>query len=58
MRAGEASAIKWENIDLERKIVTLNEPEKHGRPRIFNISDRLVKMLSTLKRRNEFIWGN
>jgi len=58
MRSGEAWALTWQDIDLDRKIVTLNAHvvEKHGRPRQFKISDRLVAMLNRLPKNTEKIW--
>ena len=57
MRVGEASKLKWKNVDLQRKTIILNEPEKHGKPRIFNISSKLVNMLSSLPKTNEYVFG-
>jgi len=57
MRMGEAAKIKWEDIDLERKIIVLNDPEKNGNPRIFNISNKLVNMLAALPKKNGSVWG-
>jgi integrase len=28
MRAGEAKRLKWTDIDLDRRVITLNSPEK------------------------------
>ena len=44
-------------MDLQRKTIILNEPEKHGKPRIFNISSKLVNMLSSLPKTNEYVFG-
>ena len=57
MRVGEASKLKWENVDLQRKTITLNNPEKHGNPRIFNISSKLVNMLAGLPKTTEYVFG-
>ncbi len=43
--SGEAVRLRWMDIDFERHNVTLNEPEKGGTPRIFNISLKLASML-------------
>jgi integrase len=32
MRIGEALDLQWTDIDLERKMILLNRPEKHGMP--------------------------
>jgi integrase len=39
------------DFDLERKIVTLNDPAKGSRPRQFKISDQLISMLIPLIRK-------
>jgi len=48
MRCGEAVRLKWIDIDFERRIITLNSPEKRGNPRMFKASHRLLSMLSAL----------
>jgi integrase len=48
MRIGEAKSLEWINIDLERGIVTLNNPEKNSKPRMFKISSKLTAMLNAL----------
>jgi hypothetical protein len=30
MRSGEAKRIMWMDIDFQRPLITLNEPEKNG----------------------------
>ncbi len=45
MRLGEASRLKWIDVDLERKTIDLTETEKGGNPRIFDVSNKLVNML-------------
>ncbi len=57
MRIGEALKLKWIDVDLERKIITLNNPEKHGNPRAFKISDKLVAMLNRLPKNNDKLFG-
>jgi len=48
MRSGEAKRLKWTDVDLEKRIVILNEPEKNSNPRIWNISHKLTAMLNVL----------
>jgi integrase len=58
MRCGEALRLKWKDVDLERRIITLNEPEKGSNPRMFNdLSGKLLSMLNTLPRENEKLFG-
>lgn len=57
MRIGEASKLKWIDVDLQRRIITLNQPEKKGHARIFNVSLKLVGMLNCLQRKTEYAFG-
>jgi len=38
MRSGEAKRFHWTDIDFERQIITLNNPEKGSNPRLRRIS--------------------
>lgn len=60
MRCGEALSLKWVDLDLEQKILTLNNPENNGKPRQFRLSDKLRDMLKQLKKKDsEKLWtGN
>jgi len=57
MRIGEACQLKWVDVDLEHDTITVNAPEKNGRPRTLKISARLVAMLNALTRENEYVFG-
>jgi len=56
VRSGEAWNLKWIDIDFIAKTITLNEPEKYGKPRIMTISSMLVAMLKTLQTDNPRIF--
>jgi len=58
MRSGECSRLKWENVDLQRRTIILNEAEKNGNPRIFSISSTLEAMLTRLKKKTEYIFSS
>jgi integrase/recombinase XerD len=58
MRSGECPRLKWENVDLQRRTIILNEAEKNGPPRIFSVSETLVTMLSRLRKKTEYIFGS
>ena len=45
-------------MDLERKTVAVNHPEKHGRARILKISDKLAAMIKRLPKKNIKVFGN
>lgn len=56
MRSGEAKRLKWLDIDSERCIITLNEPEKNSNPRMFKVSSTLIEMLNALPKRSEYVF--
>ena len=56
-RCGEAWALNWIDIDVERGIVTINAPEKHGKPRQAKMSGKLTAMLNSLPRIDERVFG-
>jgi len=58
MRSGEATRLKWTDLDEERRVIILNMPEKGSNPRIWKINTRLLGMLESLKKKNEYIFGN
>lgn len=59
MRRGEALRLSWKDVDLERKIILCNNPEKGSNPRIFSkLSPKLISMLNTLpKHENKMLFG-
>ncbi len=57
MRSGEANRIEWSNVDLQRRTITLNCPEKNGNPRIFKVSQKLLDMLDALPREGTRMFG-
>ena len=58
MRRGEAIAIPWKDVDLERRIIMCNYPEKGSNPRIFSdLSGKLLNMLNNLPKENEMLFG-
>lgn len=52
MRIGEALALKWIDIDFERRVVKIT-PEKYSKPRILPISESLVGKLKMLPKVGE-----
>lgn len=57
MRAGEGIRIKWTDIDPQRNIITMNEPEKNGNPRIFKVSSKLLSMIERLPKKSQKIFN-
>jgi integrase len=57
MRIGEALALKWIDVDLERHVLSANNPEKGGKPRAFKISGKLVAMINKLPKTGEKLFG-
>ena len=56
MRCGEAIRLEWADIDFQRRTITLNKPEKKGKPRIFNISAKLIGMLKGLPKTSKRVF--
>ena len=48
--------LKWTDIDFERKVVRV-EPEKGSNPRVLRVSDKLIDMLNSLRRKDIKIFG-
>jgi len=58
MRAGEAKRLKWTDIDFEKGIIRLNEPEKGSLPRMWKVSSKLIGMLNALPRKSLRVFGD
>jgi len=58
MRAGEANRLLWTNIDMERRTITLNSPEKGGNSRIWKVSNKLIAMLNALPKTSIRVFGD
>jgi len=58
MRSGEAKKLHWIDIDFERRLITLNYPEKGSNPRIWKVSQRLIDMLNALPKKSEYVFSN
>jgi integrase len=58
MRSGEAKRLEWINIDLEKNVITLNNPEKGSNPRMWKVSTKLTGMLNCLPRVSEKVFGD
>jgi len=56
-RAGEVFNLKWIDIDIEGKTLTIT-PEKGSNPRVFKISNKLVSMLNSLQREGERVFSS
>jgi hypothetical protein len=57
MRSGESKRILWTNIDSQRNIITLNDPEKGSNPRAWKVSSELIGMLNALPNKSLRIFG-
>jgi integrase len=58
MRAGEAKRLNWTDLDFERHIITLNDPEKGSNPRIWKVSEKLIGMLKCLPNNSQKVFGD
>lgn len=57
MRIGEASRLKWIDINAENNTITLNDPEKNSNPRIWRVSKKLISMIQSLPKDHERVFG-
>jgi integrase len=58
MRSGEAIRLQWKDVDLERRLITCNDPEKNSLPRMWNnLTAKLLGMLNTLPRTSPHVFG-
>ena len=58
MRSGELIRLPWIDVDFERRIITLNHPEKRSLPRQWsNLSSKLWDMLEALPKKHERVFG-
>jgi len=53
---GELLAVEWEDIDFTRNKITINHPVKGHNPRILNVSDEWLRMVSRLPRTAKRVW--
>lgn len=58
MRRGEPLRIEWINIDSDRNIITLNQPEKHSNARQWKVTPQLIAQLNALPKISEKVFGN
>lgn len=59
MRSGEATRLQWKDTDLEKRLITLNEPEKGSLPRQWNhLSQKLIDMLNAMPRNDVKVFGS
>lgn len=57
MRRGEAIRVPWKDVDLERRVIMCNEPEKGSNPRVFSeLGGKLLNMINNLPRENELLF--
>jgi integrase len=57
MRSGEAKRLLWTDLDLEKSIIKLNDPEKGSNPRIWKVNQKLIAMLNVLPRESIRVFG-
>jgi integrase len=56
-RIGEALHIEWSDIDVEKRTIAINHPEKHGNVRAVKVSEKLLAMLSAIPRDKPTVLG-
>jgi integrase len=56
LRAGEAWALSWGDLDFKSRLVCVKHPEKDSQPRTLRVSERLVDMLNGLPTESKFVF--
>jgi integrase len=56
VRIGEAVNLQWSDYDSERKVISVNQPEKGSKPRMLPITEKLRTMLGILPRTDKRIF--
>jgi integrase/ribosomal protein L37AE/L43A len=57
MRSGEAQRIEWTDIDKEKRIITLNKPEKRSNPRMWRVTETLIEMLNAQPKTTNLVFN-
>jgi len=55
-RVGEIAKLKWIDIDREKRIISICEPEKGSNPRILTVSNDLISALDSARKNGEYIF--
>jgi len=56
MRIGEVWQLRWTDVDEERQTIRCRS-EKHGNPRMFKVSSKLIAMLNALPKTGKSVFG-
>lgn len=56
-RSGEVVRLAWTDFDVEHNTVVIDNPEKNGNARMFQVSSKLVAMINQIPRRTKLIFG-
>ena len=57
MRIGEILRLRWENVDPQRRVIIIDDPEKGSKPGISPISQNLVERILRLPKTTDRIFG-
>jgi len=56
-RSGEVAALRWIDVDFERRIITINNAEKGSNPRQIEVSNKLLTMLKRYPQDHDLVFG-
>jgi len=56
-RSCEASRLQWIDIDAKSQTITIRIPAKGGLPRVVQVSEKLIQMLSRLPHVGDYVFG-
>jgi integrase len=57
MRIGEILRLRWENVDPQRRVIIIDDPEKGSKPGISPITQNLIERILRLPKTTDRIFG-
>lgn len=55
---GEIGQLRWTDIDFERRLITINNPEKGSNSRVIKASEKCINMILSLQKDKETLFSN
>lgn len=56
MRGGEITRLRWRDVDPQRKLIMINEPEKGSKPEKNRVSANLIDRILSLPKKSKLIF--
>jgi len=56
VRVGEATEIRWTDVDFEKRLIYINHPEKRSKTGVYPVSEKCISLIKQLPREGEKIF--